>query len=101
VERTGVVPVIVIVPRYVRASDARYARAAVEGAGYSCRIGPSPLAGYVIAEFAVALAREEPPVTEAFEIEVDNLLRQSWAPFGRGTARLVKFAGSGARIENR
>jgi len=89
----------VVVPRYVRASDARYARATAEGAGYSCQIASSPLAGYVVAEFGVALEREEPPVPEAFEIEVDNLLRQTRAPFGRGATRLVRFAGTGARIE--
>jgi len=93
--------VIVVVPRHVRAPDAKYARATLEHAGYACLIGPSPLKGYVLAEFEVGLRPGERPVVEAFEIEVDDLLRASRAPFGRGAFRFVRFGGSGARIEVR
>jgi hypothetical protein len=93
--------VFVVVPRHVRASDARFARDSLEKAGYTCRVGPSPLEGYVLAEFAVALQREERVVAAAFEIEVDDLLRECRAPFGRNAFRLVRFGGSGARIETR
>jgi hypothetical protein len=72
--------VFVVVPRHVRASDARFARDSLEKAGYTCRVGPSPLQGYVLAEFAVALQREERAVAAAFEIEVDDLLRGSRCP---------------------
>jgi hypothetical protein len=93
--------VFVVVPRHVRASDARFARDSLEKAGYTCRVGPSPLEGYVLAEFAVALQREERVVAAAFEIEVDDLLRGSRAPLGKNAFRRVRFGGSGARIETR
>jgi len=93
--------VIVVVPRHVRATDAKYARAALEQAGYACLLGPSPLRGYVLVEFEVGLRPGERPVVEAFEIEVDDLLRASRAPFGRGASGLLSFGGSGARVEVR
>jgi hypothetical protein len=93
------VTVFVVVSRYIQASDTRYARRSVEQAGYFCRIAHSSIPGYVAAEFGIGLERDEPPVPEAFEIEVDDVLSGSWVPSLLGGARPVRFAGTGSRIE--
>jgi hypothetical protein len=92
--------VFVVVPRYVRRSDAAHVRKAAERAGFVCRVAPAPISGYDLVEFRVALRREEEVVVEAFEIEVDELLHHCPVPSRTGF-RPARFGGHGARVEIR
>lgn len=95
------VVVFVVVPRYVQACDAVSAIRSAEESGFSARILPTSPRGHVAVEFWIALVREEEPVPDAFEIEIDNLLSRSMVPFGNDAFRRIRFSGSGARTESR